>query len=82
MSLDGAGARLRSAGTWTSIHFSPRDGERLIGTNIIDTQVGDETVSDVALRPTTNARDNWMGSLQSSAHKAAEQLGRRATVIG
>ena len=77
VSLDGAGARLRSWDVDLN-PFRPRDGERLIGTNIIDTQVGDETVSDVALRPTTNARDNgWEVSKVRLTKRG--QLGRRAS---
>lgn len=48
-SLDNDGARLRS---WdVDLHpFKPRRGEVLIGRDIIDKRIGDETVSDVALR--------------------------------
>ena len=77
VSLDGAGARLRSWDVDLN-PFRPRDGERLIGTNIIDTQVGDETVSDVALRPTTNARDNGWEVAKVRLTKRG-QLGRRAS---
>ena len=77
VSLDGAGARLRSWDVDLN-PFRPRDGERLIGKNIIDTQVGDETVSDVALRPTTNARDNGWEVAKVRLTKRG-QLGRRAS---
>jgi len=77
VSLDGAGARLRSWDVDLN-PFRPRDGERLIGTNIIDTQVGDETVSDVALRPTANARDNGWEVAKVRLTKRG-QLGRRAS---
>ncbi|MSO60159.1 MAG: magnesium transporter [Ilumatobacteraceae bacterium] len=77
VSLDGAGARLRSWDVDLN-PFRPRDGERLIGTNIIDTQVGDETVSDVALRPTTNARDSGWEVAKVRLTKRG-QLGRRAS---
>jgi CBS domain-containing protein len=77
VSLDGAGARLRSWDVDLN-PFRPRDGERLIGKNIIDTQVGDETVSDVALRPTTNARDHGWEVAKVRLTKRG-QLGRRAS---
>ncbi|NBU38080.1 MAG: hypothetical protein EBS32_07595 [Actinobacteria bacterium] len=55
--VDADGVRLRS---WdVDLHpFKPRDGERLLGADVIDKRVTDETVSDVALRPTTTAREN------------------------
>ncbi len=77
VSLDGVGARLRSWDVDLN-PFRPRDGERLIGTNIIDTQVGDETVSDVALRPTADARDNGWEVAKVRLTKRG-QLGRRAS---
>ena len=55
-SLDNSGARLKS---W-DVDLNPfraRDGERLLGREILDQKIGDETVSDVALRPTVNARE-------------------------
>ncbi len=53
--LDNDGARLRS---WDvdMYPFKPRPGEMLIGRDVIDRRVGDETVSDVALRATTGGR--------------------------
>lgn len=55
--VDSNGVRLRS---WdVDLHpFKPRDGERLLGAGVIDTRQGDETVSDVALRPVVTAREN------------------------
>jgi CBS domain-containing protein len=53
--LDGDGARLRS---W-DVDLNPfkrRPGEVLIGAQLIDRRVGDETVSDVALRIQDDAR--------------------------
>src|SRR5436190_7045991 len=49
--LDSDGARLRSWDLNVS-PFKPKPGEMLIGHDVIDKRVGDETVSDVALRPT------------------------------
>ena len=47
--LDNSGARLRS---WdVDFHpFKPKEGERLLKSHVIDKAVGDEVVSDVALR--------------------------------
>ena len=55
--VDADGVRLRS---WdVDLHpFKPRDGERLLGADVIDKRVTDETVSDVALRPTITARES------------------------
>lgn len=49
-SLDAEGARLRSWDVDLN-PFKPKAGEILVGRDIIDKKVGDETVSDVALRP-------------------------------
>ncbi len=57
-SLDSEGARLRS---W-DVDLNPfkvRSGELLIGRDLIDSRVGDETVSDVALRPGGDGRQTW-----------------------
>ena len=56
--LDSEGARLRS---WdVDINpFKPRAGEVLIGRDIIDRKIGDETISDVALRTHDDARQLW-----------------------
>src|SRR6476619_6464026 len=47
--LDSDGARLRSWDVDLN-PFKPRPGEVLIGEHLIDRKVGDETVSDIALR--------------------------------
>jgi CBS domain-containing protein len=57
-SLDNDGARLRS---W-DVDLNPfrsRSGEKLLGRDVIDLRVGDETVSDVALRPAGDGRASW-----------------------
>ncbi|MEI7547619.1 MAG: CBS domain-containing protein [Actinomycetota bacterium] len=56
--LDGDGARLRSWDVDLN-PFKPRPGEVLVGRDIIDKRVGDETVSDVALRPATDGKQHW-----------------------
>ncbi|MGE0141074.1 MAG: CBS domain-containing protein [Ilumatobacteraceae bacterium] len=56
--LDGDGARLRSWDVDLN-PFKPRAGELLIGRDVIDRKVGDETVSDVALRPGGDGRQTW-----------------------
>ena len=47
--LDSDGARLRSWDVDLN-PFKPRPGEVLIGGELIDRKIGDETVSDIALR--------------------------------
>lgn len=49
------GARLRSWDVDVN-PFEVRPGERLLGADIIDRKVGEETISDVALRITTDGR--------------------------
>lgn len=49
------GARLRSWDVDVN-PFQSRPGERLLGHDVIDRRVGDETVSDVALRPIDDGR--------------------------
>jgi CBS domain-containing protein len=56
--LDSDGARLRSWDVDLN-PFKPRSGELLVGRDIIDRKVGDETVSDVALRPATDGKQSW-----------------------
>ena len=56
ISLDTEGARLRSWDVDLN-PFKTRDGEHLLQAHIIDKRVNGETVSDVALRPTVNARE-------------------------
>src|SRR3954470_254561 len=56
-SLDNDGARLRS---W-DVDLNPfklRSGELLVS-NVIDAKIGDETVHDVALRPTRGRAPTW-----------------------
>ena len=57
-SLDGDGARLRSWDVDLN-PFKPKAGEILVGRDIIDKKIGDETVSDVALRPATDGKQHW-----------------------
>jgi CBS domain-containing protein len=57
-SLDNEGARLRSWDVDLN-PFKPRVGEVLIGRDVIDKRVDDETVSDVALRANTDGRQTW-----------------------
>ena len=57
-SLDNSGARLKS---W-DVDLNPfrvRDGERLLGREILDHKVGDETVSDVALAFQSGRTPGW-----------------------
>jgi CBS domain-containing protein len=56
--LDGEGARLRSWDLDLN-PFKPRTGEVLIGAQLLDRTIGDETVSDIALRPHTDGRSTW-----------------------
>lgn len=57
-SLDGDGARLRSWDLDLN-PFKPRVGEVLVGRDLIDRKIGDETVSDVALRRVADSRAVW-----------------------
>ena len=57
-SLDNSGARLKS---W-DVDLNPfraRDGERLLGREILDQKIGDETVSDVALAFQSGRNPGW-----------------------
>ncbi|HSP29539.1 MAG TPA: hypothetical protein VLN74_13390, partial [Ilumatobacteraceae bacterium] len=56
--LNSDGARLRSWDVDLN-PFKPRPGEVLIGGDLIDRRIGDETVSDIALRPQENARSTY-----------------------
>ena len=56
--LDAEGARLRSWDVDLN-PFKPRAGEILVGRDLIDRRVGDETVSDLALRPATDGKAHW-----------------------
>ena len=53
--LNSDGARLRSWDVDLN-PFKPRVGEVLIGAQLIDRRIGDETVSDIALRSQDDAR--------------------------
>ncbi|MEN9504918.1 MAG: hypothetical protein RI958_844 [Actinomycetota bacterium] len=57
-SLDGDGARLRSWDVDLN-PFKPRNSEVLISRDIIDRRIGDETVSDIAIRPASDGRATW-----------------------
>ena len=56
--LDADGARLRS---WdVDFHpFKPRSGEMLVGRDLIDRKMGDETISDIAVRPVSDGKQQW-----------------------
>ncbi|MFZ1488569.1 MAG: CBS domain-containing protein [Ilumatobacteraceae bacterium] len=56
--LDSDGARLRSWDLDLN-PFKPKPGELLLGVDIIDARVGDEKVSDVALRGAGDGRAMW-----------------------
>ncbi|MBI4885222.1 MAG: magnesium transporter [Actinobacteria bacterium] len=56
--LDNEGARLRSWDVDLN-PFKPRPGELLVARDIIDRKIGDETVSDVALRQATDGKQTW-----------------------
>jgi CBS domain-containing protein len=57
-SLDSDGARLRSWDVDLN-PFKPKAGEILVGRDLIDKKVGDETVSDVALRSANDGKQNY-----------------------
>ncbi len=57
-SLDSDGAQLRNWDVDLK-PFKPHRGEILIGRDLIDSRVGDETVSDIALRPHGEGRTTW-----------------------
>jgi CBS domain-containing protein len=56
--ISGDGARLNSWDVDLN-PFKPRRGEILIGADLIDRQVGDESVSDIALKIQDDARSSW-----------------------
>jgi CBS domain-containing protein len=56
--LNGDGVRLRSWDVDLN-PFKPRPGEVLISAQLIDRKVGNETVSDIAIRPNSDARSSW-----------------------
>jgi CBS domain-containing protein/sporulation protein YlmC with PRC-barrel domain len=57
--LNSDGARLRSWDLDVN-PFKPKAGEIMVGKDIIDTRVGDETVSDIALRQTEGRTTKWI----------------------
>ena len=56
--LDSDGVRLRSWDLDVN-PFKPKSGEILVGRHLIDRKIGDETVSDVALRPAEGRSTKW-----------------------
>ncbi|MGA9278325.1 magnesium transporter MgtE N-terminal domain-containing protein [Ilumatobacter sp.] len=56
--LNGDGARLKSWDVDLN-PFKPRPGEVLIGQELIDRRIGDETVSDIGLLPASDGRSSW-----------------------
>ena len=56
--IDSDGARLRSWDVDLN-PFKPKPGEVLIGRDVIDRRIGDETVSDVAMRAAGDGRQTW-----------------------
>jgi Mg/Co/Ni transporter MgtE len=56
--LNTDGARLRSWDIDLN-PFKPRPGEVLIGAELIDRKIGDETVSDIAMRLRSDGRSSW-----------------------
>lgn len=56
--LNGDGVRLKSWDVDLN-PFKPRPGEVLIATQLIDRKVGNETVSDIAIRANTDGRSTW-----------------------
>ncbi|MEQ1873625.1 MAG: CBS domain-containing protein [Ilumatobacteraceae bacterium] len=56
--LDNEGVRLRSWDVDLN-PFKPRAGELLVGRDILKRKVGDESVSDVALREATDGKQTW-----------------------
>ena len=57
-SLDNDGARLRSWDLDLN-PFKPKSGELLVGKDLIDKKIGEDTVSDIALRPTPGRPSPW-----------------------
>ncbi len=75
--LNGDGARLQSWDVDLN-PFKPRPGEVLIGQELIDRRIGDETVSDIGLVPVGDARSSgWEIDKVRLARKGS--LGRRST---
>ena len=57
--LNSDGARLRSWDLDVN-PFKPKAGEIMVGKDVIDTRIGDETVSDIALRQTEGRTTKWI----------------------
>jgi CBS domain-containing protein len=57
--LNSDGARLRSWDLDVN-PFKPKAGEIMVGKDVIDTRIGDETVSDIALRQTAGRTTKWI----------------------
>ncbi|MEL6892093.1 MAG: CBS domain-containing protein [Actinomycetota bacterium] len=75
--LDGDGARLRSWDVDLN-PFKARPGEVLIGQELIDRRIGDETVSDIALRRVDDGRtQTW--EIEQVRLTRRSGLGRRST---
>ena len=56
--LKGDGVRLRSWDIDLN-PFKPRPGEVLISAELLDRKIGTETVTDIAIRPNSDARSSW-----------------------
>ena len=57
-SLESEGARLRSWDVDLN-PFKQREGELLVSKDLLDKRISDETVSDIALRPTPDKASTW-----------------------
>jgi CBS domain-containing protein len=75
--LSSDGARLRSWDVDLN-PFKPRSGEVLIGTQLIDRKIGDETVSDIGLLKVGDGRSNWWEIDKVRLARRAS-LGRRSS---
>jgi CBS domain-containing protein len=76
-SLDNGGARLRSS-TIDLKPFQKRAGELLVGADLLDRRVGNEVVTDLALRPSANR--TWFWEVAAVALGRSNPLRRRRTV--
>ena len=76
-SVDTEGVRLRSWDVDLN-PFKPRQGEQLLGRDVVDRRIAGESVSDVALRATVGERENgWEVAKVRLTRRGV--LGRRAT---
>jgi CBS domain-containing protein len=75
--LNSDGARLKSWDVDLN-PFKPRPGEVLIGEELIDRRIGDETVSDIGLRRVNDAASGWWDIDQVRLAKRPS-IGRRST---